>query len=59
MIELMPCPFCGAEAQEPEEDDRTADGWSVQCEDCLATGPIEDDEEEACRAWNERAAGAA
>ena len=52
---LLPCPFCDAAAQEPEEDDRTSDGWSVQCEDCLATGPVEDSPEDAAAAWNRRA----
>ena len=53
---VLPCPFCGAEGEEPQEDDRTSDGWAVQCSDCLAAGPIEDFADEAVRAWNERAA---
>jgi Lar family restriction alleviation protein len=54
-VTLLPCPFCGADAQEPEDDDRTSDGYSVACEDCLATGPIEDSHEAAAAAWNRRA----
>ena len=58
MTELLPCPFCGCEAdicltnkywEEPE--------YTVQCDSCFTTVDSYDTEAEAIAAWNTRSAG--
>jgi hypothetical protein len=59
---LKPCPFCGTEWDEDEEDSPLAVAWltrgnrmryQVACEECGARGPEGDLEYEARALWNE------
>lgn len=53
--ELLPCPFCGGEA-EPFNPFDNADGtWCVLCSECAAATGFEQTEAEAIAAWNARA----
>lgn len=55
--ELMPCPFCGGEAERIDiEEGENAGGSCVSCKKCLASGPVEFDfKENFTRNWNRRA----
>lgn len=53
MNELKPCPFCGGTDIECV-DFHKADMWFVQCENCYATFPSFDTEDEAIEARNRR-----
>lgn len=53
-MELKPCPFCGSTDIWNLEAGRNTDMWFVQCQDCCATFPHFDSEEEAAEAWNRR-----
>ena len=53
-MELKPCPFCGSTVIWNLEVGRNTDMWFVQCQDCFATFPHFDSEEEAIEAWNRR-----
>ena len=56
---MLPCPFCGGEAQHYHRSDTT--GWSntdwVSCndDDCGVSTALEADKAEAIAAWNRRA----
>ena len=55
MSELLPCPFCGGEA-EPFNPFDNADGtWCVLCSECAAATGFEQTEAEAIATWNIRA----
>ena len=55
MTELLPCPFCGGEAEEAEMP-RAMIAW-VYCPRCGAASGYRDTEEAAIEAWNTRSAG--
>lgn len=54
-IKLLPCPFCGGEA---ELDNSVANAVSVECTVCHASSPIflrmSDREQKAIESWNTR-----
>jgi Lar family restriction alleviation protein len=51
---LLPCPFCGGEAETGFEDFHS--GGHVRCSQCGVTGPVwSNDTDEAITAWNRRA----
>lgn len=53
--ELLPCPFCGGEAEtSAERFERTLLSW-VYCKECGAAGGYRHTEAEAIKAWNTRA----
>ena len=52
---LLPCPFCGGEAEtSAERFERTLLSW-VYCKECGAAGGYRHTEAEAIEAWNTRA----
>jgi Lar family restriction alleviation protein len=53
-MKIKPCPFCGSEDIECKDHSRKCDVWFIQCQDCYATFPHFDSEEEAIEAWNTR-----
>lgn len=53
MTELLPCPFCGGNADLCEADDET---WYIACVSCgCGTNPCEASEDDLAAAWNRRA----
>ena len=56
MSELLPCPFCGGEA-ETLTAESTHGGYlyGIMCSDCRSRGDVYDTEAEAIAAWNSRA----
>lgn len=53
--ELKSCPFCGGTNIDCADAGYKTDVWFVQCDDCGATFPHFDSEQEAKEAWNKRA----
>lgn len=54
-IHLLPCPFCGGEAELLMDFDGVEEGiYTVECQMCWATTAIYLDEEDAINAWNRR-----
>lgn len=57
-IKLLPCPFCGGEAELLHEEDYSSHQlWRVECEECdCCTSEYYDNpgKEHAIRAWNKR-----
>lgn len=59
--ELLPCPFCGGEAQrydiEGDITDENAGGSGIKCRSCHATTALHfDRKENLVSSWNDRAA---
>lgn len=56
MTELLPCPFCGGEAEIlTAESMRGGYLFGIMCNDCCSRGDVYDTEAEAIAAWNTRA----
>jgi Lar family restriction alleviation protein len=54
--EILPCPFCGKNADVMYSETRSHFRHSVLCNDgCLAEGPIATSDQEAIALWNRRA----
>lgn len=53
-LNLSPCPFCGAEAQ--ENDELARGDFAVECVECGCGTRLHDDPRDAIAAWNRRAA---
>ena len=55
MSELLPCPFCGGEAETLTAESMN-DGYlfCIMCNDCCSRGDVYDNEAEAIEAWNKR-----
>jgi Lar family restriction alleviation protein len=53
LVALLPCPFCGGEAQTDFINDIAS--HRIECFACDATGQICDSQEGAIAAWNRRA----
>jgi Lar family restriction alleviation protein len=47
-MKISPCPFCGSSNVGAYQKS------FVQCRNCIATGPMADDEQEAIGLWNTR-----
>lgn len=57
MSELLPCPFCGGEAETLTAESMYGGYlFGIMCNDCRSRGDVYDTEEEAIEAWNTRAA---
>ena len=54
---LLPCPFCGGEAQAVNSGPWLRDHfmWFARCSDCVVSTPYKPTEAEAIAAWNTRA----
>lgn len=55
MENLKACPFCGNEVLSVETELNIygeLDGYFVECDICLARGPLEDKRDDAVRMWN-------
>lgn len=64
MTELLPCPFCGGEAQRYDIDGRPFDtnvgGSGIECKSCHASTALHfDRKENLISSWNDRTASAA
>ena len=56
MSELLPCPFCGGEAEILTAESMHGGYLSgIMCNDCRSRGDVYDTEAEAIEAWNTRA----
>ena len=56
MNELLPCPFCGGEAETlTAESMHGGYLFGIMCNDCRSRGDVYDTEAEAIAAWNSRA----
>lgn len=55
-IELLPCPFCGGEAETLTAESMYGGYlFGIMCNDCRSRGDVYDNEAEAIAAWNSRA----
>ena len=54
MAELKSCPFCGSENIDCSDAGNKTDVWFVQRNNCGATFPHFDSNEEAIKIWNTR-----
>lgn len=52
MTDLLPCPFCGGEANTVLKG---SDDWHIECHDCASRSGIYGIRESAIAAWNTRA----
>ena len=58
MAELLPCPFCGGEAEVLTAESMNGGYlFGIMCNDCSSRGDVYDTEAEAIAAWNTRANG--
>jgi Lar family restriction alleviation protein len=57
MAELLPCPFCEGTDIDCADSGHKTYVWFVQCNNCCATFPHFDSEEEEIKAWNTRTKG--
>lgn len=56
MSELLPCPFCGGEAEMLTAESMNGGYlFGIMCNDCRSRGDVYDTEAEAIAAWNTRA----
>ena len=56
MTKLLPCPFCGGEAEIlTAESMNSGYLFGIMCNDCRSRGDVYDTEAEAIAAWNTRA----
>jgi len=56
MTELLPCPFCGGEAEILTAESMNGGYlFGIMCNDCRSRGDVYDTEAEAIEAWNTRA----
>ena len=56
MSELLPCPFCGGEAEMLTAESMYGGYlFGIMCNDCRSRGDVYDTEAEAIAAWNSRA----
>ena len=56
MSELLPCPFCGGEAEMLTAESMNGGYlFGIMCNDCRSRGDVYDTEAEAVEAWNTRA----
>lgn len=56
MTELLPCPFCGGEAEMLTAESMNGGYlFGIMCNDCRSRGDVYDTEAEAIAAWNTRA----
>lgn len=56
MSELLPCPFCGGEAEMLTAESMNGGYlFGIMCNDCRSRGDVYDTEAEAIAAWNSRA----
>lgn len=56
MTELLPCPFCGGEAETLTAESMYGGYlFGIMCNDCRSRGDVYDTEAEAIAAWNSRA----
>lgn len=56
MSELLPCPFCGGEAEVlTAESMHGGYLFGIMCNDCRSRGDVYDNEAEAIATWNTRA----
>lgn len=55
-IDLLPCPFCGGEADTLNGSSYQygTDAWVCFCTSCDAQGPVKGTERKAVEAWNAR-----
>ena len=51
MTDLLPCPFCGGEANTVLKG---SDDWHIECHDCASRSGIYGIRESAIAAWNTR-----
>lgn len=51
MTDLLPCPFCGGEANTVLKG---SDDWHIECHDCASRSGIYGIKESAIAAWNTR-----
>lgn len=55
-VELLPCPFCGGEAEMLTAESMNGGYlFGIMCNDCRSRGDVYDTEAEAISAWNSRA----
>ena len=55
MSELLPCPFCGGEAEMLTAESMNGGYlFGIMCNDCCSRGDVYDTEAEAIEAWNTR-----
>lgn len=52
LLKFDPCPFCGLRNMSYQDNGLKTD-W-IRCDNCNATGPISDGEDDATHNWNRR-----